>query len=152
MKIYLPRFCGELPIQQNEPPQDRLPAGHEKVLVVEDDPAVRRLSVEALRELGYQVIEADGAVLALRLLDSDRDIQLLFTDVVMPDMNGARLAEEARRRRPGLKVLYTTGYSRNAVVHNGVLDPGVHIIMKPFSLEVLARKVREVLDADADNK
>jgi DNA-binding LytR/AlgR family response regulator len=79
------------------------------------------------------VIEADGAVSALRLLDGDTDIQLLFTDIVMPDMNGARLAEEARRRRPDLKVLYTTGYSRNAVIHNGVLDAGVHIIMKPYS-------------------
>jgi PAS domain S-box-containing protein len=150
VKIYLPRFFGEVPVQQDEPRREEIPVGQEKVLVVEDDPGVRRLSVEALRELGYIVVEADGAMSALRVLDGDGDIQLLFTDIVMPDVNGARLAEEAQRRRPGLKVLYTTGYSRNAVVHNGVLDPGVHLIMKPFSLEALARKVREVLEADAE--
>jgi PAS domain S-box-containing protein len=146
VKIYLPRFFGEIPAQQDAPRREEIPVGQERVLVVEDDPAVRRLSVEALRELGYAVVEADGAMSALRVLDGDEDVQLLFTDIVMPDLNGARLAEEARRRRPGLRVLYTTGYSRNAVVHNGVLDPGVHLIMKPFSLEALARKMREVLD------
>ena len=70
---------------------------------------------------------------------------LLFTDIVMPDMNGRKLADEAVRRRPALKVLYTTGYTSNAIVHNGVLDPGVHLITKPFTLEQLALKVREVL-------
>jgi signal transduction histidine kinase/CheY-like chemotaxis protein len=150
VKIYLPRFLGELTVQADEPPRQEILPGQERVLVVEDEPGVRRLSVEALREFGYQVIEADGAVSALRLLDGDTDIQLLFTDIVMPDMNGARLAEEARRRRPDLKVLYTTGYSRNAVIHNGVLDAGVHIIMKPYSLEALARKVREVLEAEVE--
>jgi CheY-like chemotaxis protein len=81
------------------------------------------------------------------LLDTHPDIALLFTDIVMPDVNGAGLAEEARRRRPELKVLFTTGYTRNAVVHNGVLDPGVELIGKPFTIEELAAKVREVLDA-----
>jgi DNA-binding LytR/AlgR family response regulator len=81
------------------------------------------------------------------LLDTHPDIALLFTDIVMPDVNGAGLAEEARRRRPELKVLFTTGYTRNAVVHNGVLDPGVELIGKPFTIEDLAAKVREVLDA-----
>ncbi|HEX8553382.1 MAG TPA: response regulator, partial [Sphingomonas sp.] len=118
----------------------------EVVLVVEDEPAVRELSVDALTELGYRVVAADGAAAALRLLDTHPDIVLMFTDIVMPDVNGARLAQEARRRRPGLKVLFTTGYTRNAVVHNGVLDPGVELVGKPFTIEELAAKVRQVLD------
>ena len=72
---------------------------------------------------------------------------LLFTDIVMPDINGRKLADEALRRKPGLKVLYTTGYTNNAIIHNGVLDPGVHLITKPFTLEQLAAKVRDVLEA-----
>ena len=83
----------------------------------------------------------------MRLLEAHADIALLFTDVVMPGMNGRKLADEACRRRPGLKVLFTTGYTRNAVVHNGVLDAGVHLIGKPFTLDELASRVREVLDA-----
>ena len=93
------------------------------------------------------MLEADGAFAALQLLDAHPDIALLFTDIVMPDVNGRKLADEARRRRPNLKVLFTTGYTRNAVVHNGVLDPGVEMIGKPFTIEQLAAKVRGVLDA-----
>ena len=74
---------------------------------------------------------------------------MLFTDVVMPEVNGRKLADEALRRRPNLKVLFTTGYSRNAVIHNGVLDPGVQLIGKPFTIEELAAKMREVLDRAA---
>jgi DNA-binding NtrC family response regulator len=81
----------------------------------------------------------------LRLLDSHEDIVLLFTDVVMPDMNGRRLAEEAQRRRPSLRVISTTGFSRNAVIHNGVLDKDVNFLAKPFTFEQLTAKVREVL-------
>ena len=116
------------------------------MLVVEDEPAVRQFSVDALEELNYRVLEADGAATALRLLEAHPDIALLFTDVVMPEVNGRKLADEARRRRPDLKVLFTTGYTRNAVVHNGVLDHGVELIGKPFTLEELAGKVRQVLD------
>ncbi len=104
---------------------------------------------DALGELGYRVLDADGAVAALRLLEAHPEIALLFTDVVMPDVNGRKLADEARQRWPSLKVLFTTGYTRNAVVHNGVLDPGVELIGKPFTIEELAAKVREVLDAPA---
>jgi DNA-binding NtrC family response regulator len=92
------------------------------------------------------VIEADGAAAALVLLDAYPEIALLFTDIIMPDVNGRQLADEACRRRPDLKVLYTTGYTRNAVVHNGVLDPEVELIGKPFSIDQLAEKVRTVLD------
>jgi len=103
-------------------------------------------SVEALLEAGYRVIEAESGVAALKLIESRPDISLLFTDVVMPGMNGAKLAEEAHKLRPELKILFTTGYTRNAVVHNGVLDPGVELIGKPFTIDQLSRKVREVLD------
>jgi CheY-like chemotaxis protein len=100
--------------------------------------------------LGYRVLEADGGTAALRLLDQHPEVTLLFTDVVMPEMDGRRLADEALRRRPDLRVLFTTGYTRNAVVHNGVLDPGVHLIGKPFAVEALAAKLREVLDGIAE--
>ena len=148
IKIYLPRLVGVLAEAPHEKAAPILPLGdsQEVVLVVEDEPAVRRFSVEALAELGYRVLEADCANTALRLLDTHPEIALLFTDVVMPDVNGAKLAEEARRRRPKLKILFTTGYTRNAVVHNGVLDAGVEMIGKPFTLDELAVKLRLVLE------
>src|SRR3712207_6684917 len=156
VKIYLPRLRdGEAAgtadaagaAGKREGRRPSLPDGAgETVLVVEDDEGVRRFTTEALRDLGYRVLEADGAHAALRLLDAHgADVDLLFTDVVMPDMNGRRLAEEAMRRRPGLKVLFTTGYSRNAIIHNGVLDAGVQLIGKPFTVGELAEKVRAVL-------
>jgi CheY-like chemotaxis protein len=117
---------------------------------VEDEENVRQFTTEALRELGYRVLEADCARAALALLDAHgAEVDLLFTDVVMPEENGRRLADEARRRRPGLKVLFTTGYSRNAIIHNGVLDPGVQLIGKPFTVEELAAKLRAVLGQGA---
>jgi DNA-binding NtrC family response regulator len=106
---------------------------------------------DALRELGYRVLSAPNAATALQLLDANPQIGLLFTDVVMPDMNGRRLAEEALRRRPQLKVIYTTGFSRNAVIHNGVLDKDVNFIAKPFTLDQLAAKVKEVLGNGASS-
>ncbi|GAC1667470.1 MAG: hypothetical protein NVS9B2_09040 [Steroidobacteraceae bacterium] len=149
IKIYLPRLLAaleEIPVEEPDPPR---PLGNprEVVLVVEDEPAVRRFSVEAVTELGYRTLEADGAAAALRVLESHPEIVLLFTDVVMPDVNGAKLAAEARRRWPNLKILFTTGYTRNAVVHNGVMDPGVEMIGKPFTLDALAAKLRLVLQA-----
>jgi CheY-like chemotaxis protein len=118
----------------------------EVVLVVEDEPAVRQFSVDALTALGYHVLEAESAAAALQILETEQGISLLFTDVVMPVTNGRKLADEACRRWPHLKVLFTTGYSRNAVVHNGVLDPGVHLIVKPFTVQELATRVRDVLE------
>jgi signal transduction histidine kinase/CheY-like chemotaxis protein len=149
VKLYLPRFRGadEPAAKQKRDVELRLGRPEEIVLVVEDEEQVRELSAGALRELGYTVLEAPGAMAALDVLDSRPDITLLFTDIVMPDMNGRKLADEAVRRKPALKVLYTTGYTSNAVIHNGVLDPGVHLITKPFTLEQLALKVREALDA-----
>ena len=107
---------------------------------------MRRLVCESLHELGYGVLESGNANDALAILDRENGVKLLFTDVVMPDINGRKLADEARRRRPRLKVLFTTGYTSNAVVHGGVLDRGVNFIGKPFTLDQLAAKVRAVMD------
>jgi CheY-like chemotaxis protein len=82
----------------------------------------------------------------LRMLDEGQQVNLLFTDVVMPDMSGRQLSDRAREKRPKLKVLYTTGYTRNAIVHNGMLDPGTNLLTKPFSIEELAAKIRKILD------
>jgi signal transduction histidine kinase len=147
VKIYLPRHLGdaqEIKRQLAEPV--RTGERSEIILVVEDDSLMRRLAADALHELGYTVFEADSAADALATLDRVADVKLLFTDVVMPDINGKRLADEAVRRRPGLKVLFTTGYTANAVVHGGVLDQGVNFIVKPFTLDQIAAKVRAVLD------
>jgi PAS domain S-box-containing protein len=120
--------------------------GAETVLVVEDDAALRAFAVEILAELGYRVVEADGAAAALQLLDRI-DVDLLFTDVVMPGMSGRALADEATRRKPGLKVLFTTGYTRNAIVHHGRLDAGVNMIGKPYTFDELGAQVRALLDS-----
>jgi signal transduction histidine kinase len=148
VKIYLPRLIADAKdIKRASFEPMRTGSRNEIILVVEDDPLMRRLATEALHELGYTVFDCDGAANALATLDRVTDVKLLFTDVVMPDINGKKLADEAVRRRPGLKVLFTTGYTPNAVVHGGVLDTGVNFISKPFTLDQLAAKVRAVLDA-----
>ncbi|HEY5409730.1 MAG TPA: CHASE3 domain-containing protein [Caulobacteraceae bacterium] len=147
VKIYLPRLIKDAAIAEIPAAEARLERGAEQeiILVVEDEERVRHMSVDALRELGYTVVQASSGAHALEALAVQPKISLLFTDVVMPGMNGRRLAELARQQRPDLKVLFTTGYTRNAVVHNGVLDPDVAFLAKPFTVEQLARKVREVL-------
>ena len=150
IRIYLPRWFGADAPRLAPPRRDGAVARgtpNEIVLVVEDEAGVRNLSVDALRELGYTVIHADGAGEALRMIGEHPTIHLLFTDIIMPEMNGRQLADRAVVLRPDLKVLYTTGYTRNAVVHNGVLDPGVAFLPKPFTIDQLAAKVRQVLDA-----
>ena len=120
----------------------------ETVLVVEDDADVRSYSCETLRELGYNVLEAETARSALQVLDTRPEIRVLFTDVGLPGgMNGRQLVEEARKRRPDLKVLFTTGYARNAIVHDGRLDSGVELITKTFSQAALAGKLRDIIDS-----
>lgn len=147
IRIYLPRFCGAAETPKHlEARTLARGANSEVVLVVEDDEQVLALTVQILRDLGYGVIEARGGEEALAALSAHPEIRLLFTDVVMPDMNGRRLAAEALQRRPDLKVLFATGYTSDAVVHNGVLDPGVNLLQKPAALEQLAVKVRTVLD------
>ena len=106
---------------------------------------MRAFAVDALRELGYQVLEAENARGALALLAGHPDIDLLLTDVVMPETNGRQLAEQVLRERPNLPVIYMTGYTRNAIVHNGMLDPGTHLLTKPFTLTQLDAELREVL-------
>ena len=153
VKLYLPRFAGEISETREQEEPKPLPRARrrETILVVEDEPAVRRLSVEALEELGYRVLQADSAAAGLLLLDAHPETKLLFTDVVMPDVNGRKLADEALQRRPDLKVLFTTGYTRNAVIHNGVLDSGVQLLVKPFTLVQLASKVRDILDREQED-
>jgi signal transduction histidine kinase/ActR/RegA family two-component response regulator len=147
IKIYLPRFIGDAAAAT---PPTAAPAhtgnAREVILVVEDDELVRRTTVESLSTLGYTAVDAESAAQALAVLEHRNDIALLFTDIVMPEVNGKALADEALRRRPDLKVIYTTGYTPNAVVHGGVLDPGVQLLSKPFTLDQLATKVRAVLD------
>ena len=100
-----------------------------------------------LRELNYRVLEAPDGQAALLSLDANREIALLFTDVGLPGgMNGRQLADEARRRRPDLKILFTSGYARDAIVHHGRLDPGVELLVKPFTFASLAAKIRRILD------
>ena len=150
VKLYLPRHYGQDAVHDvGEAAALAAPRGRpeEIVLVVEDEERVRHLTVDGLRELGYTVVQAADANQALAVLELQPRVDLLFTDIVMPDMNGRKLADLAREKRPDLKVLYTTGYTRNAIVHNGVLDPGVSLLQKPFTLERLARKVRQELDA-----
>ncbi len=146
VKIYLPRFHGDASTQETTIPHaDRGQTG-ECVLVVEDDADVRAYVVDTLGGLGYDVLEAKNGEDALRLINEYKGVGLLLTDVVMPGMNGRKLAEQALQRRPDLKVLYMTGYSRNAIVHQGRLDPGVDLIQKPLSGEQLSTMVRKVLD------
>jgi CheY-like chemotaxis protein len=115
------------------------------VLLVEDDADVHSFVNTALARLGYRVFEASDASAAWRMLDEHPEIVVLFTDIGLPGINGRELADEARRRVPDLKVLYTTGYARNAIVHHGRLDPGVDLLVKPFTSEQLGLKLQEVL-------
>jgi PAS domain S-box-containing protein len=149
LKVYVPRYFGTNEVASQSAVSNLIPIGRhdEVILVVEDEPRVRAFSVDALSELGYTVLSAAGAIEALQLIESDRKITLLFTDIVMPEMTGRQLADAALVHRPTLKVLFTTGYSRNAVVHNGVLDPGTHFLAKPFGIQQLAQKIRSVLDS-----
>ncbi|WP_158808481.1 CHASE3 domain-containing protein [Beijerinckia sp. L45] len=149
VKIYLPRLVAAKATLPKSATRDdsEVPVGspRELILVVEDEDRVRRMTVETLRDLQYSVIHANGAAHALQLLESHPDITLLFTDVVMPEIGGKQLADTAIKQRPDLKVLFTTGYTRNAVVHNGIIDAGVHLIGKPFTVAQLASKVRQVI-------
>jgi signal transduction histidine kinase/ActR/RegA family two-component response regulator len=150
VRIYLPRFFGdeETALSAGTGDATARPAT-ETILVVEDDMRVRVSTTDALRELGYTVVHAGSGEEALQKLDESPDVALLFTDIVMPVMNGRKLAEEAVKRVPGLKVIFTTGFTKNAVVHNGILDHDVHFLAKPFTIEQLAAKLRDVLDAKA---
>jgi PAS domain S-box-containing protein len=148
VKVYLPRSREPESLTEAEPPLDVHDAESlETILVVEDDAEVRRLAMSVLKSLGYTALEADDAESALAVLKQRPEIALLFTDVVLPGgVNGAQLARQALERYPDLKVLYTSGYTDNAIVHRGVLDSGAEMIGKPFRKAALARKLRSILD------
>ena len=123
------------------------PGGHETIMVVEDDALVRGYVIAQLGGLGYRTLVASDGVSALALVDQGIAFDLLFTDMIMPGgMNGRELAEAVRKRRPGVKVLYTSGYTDDAIVHQGHLDPGVFLLSKPYRKSDLAQKIREVLE------
>ncbi|RUP00538.1 ATP-binding protein [Hyphomicrobium sp.] len=147
VKMYFPRYTGTLPLpsptQETKTPQG---SKDECILVVEDNAEVRANSVMILSELGYSILEAAEAEAALEIISGPQKIDLLFTDVVLPGKSGRQLSDEARKLRPDLKVLFTTGYSRNALVHQGRLDTGVNLISKPFTFEQLAARIRAILD------
>ena len=147
VKLYLPRYAGAAKAERPERSVHNLPMGNAKevLLVVEDDETVRRVAVDSLRDLGYTIYHASGALSALSVLEAHPEIVLLFTDIVMPDGNGRKLADDALTMRPNLKVLFTTGYARDAIIHNGVLDEGVELLPKPYSIEQVAQKIREIL-------
>jgi CheY-like chemotaxis protein len=151
VKIYLPRLYSNESISPAEP-SPRIARGRdeETILAVEDDIDVRAHTCGILRELGYRVLEAANGSAALEILQAHPEIDLLFTDVGLPGgMNGRQLATAARKLNRKLKVLFTTGYARNAIVHEGRLDPGVQLITKPFAYAALSGKVRDMLDARA---
>jgi CheY-like chemotaxis protein len=149
IKIYLPRLIAsdEEPAEVPTKSPAMVRGTGETILVVEDEPDLRTYTTEALRDLGYRVLEAGDGRGALEIVEQHPEIELLFTDVVLTGgMNGRALSDEVSRRRPGMPVLYTTGYTANAIVHHGRLDPGMHLIGKPFTYAELASKVRRMLD------
>ena len=148
VRMYLPRCLSRSPeLAPGFQPEGLQQGSGETILVVEDDPNVRAYVVEALSGVGYRVVEAGDAKGALTAFASNAEIKLMLTDVVMPGMNGRALAEAVRRSHPAVKTLFMTGYSRNAIVHQGRLDPGVSLIQKPFSQASLAARIRNLLDA-----
>jgi PAS domain S-box-containing protein len=150
VKLYLPRSVEPSKAQLDSKPSQKFERGTELVLVVEDDALVRDYVIAQLGSLGYRTLSAGNAEAALRIIDAEPAIDLLFTDVIMPGpMNGRQLVDEATKRRPGLKVLYTSGYTENAIVHQGRLDPGVVLLAKPYRKQDLARMLRVALAAES---
>jgi len=147
IKIYLPRMQGRVEEEENETGGLVGAEESESILLVEDDTDVRAYLAEVLRSLDYRVTAVANVQAALAVLaQKDRKIDLLLTDIVMPESNGRELAKAAERMRPDIQVLYMTGYSRNAVVHQGRLDEGVDLLQKPVSQAQLAMRVRIALD------
>jgi PAS domain S-box-containing protein len=149
VKIYLPRYHGKDSGEEIEEREQALPRAEagETVLVVDDEPTVRMLVGDTLAELGYKGIEAADAASGLKVLESDVKIDLLITDVGLPGgMNGKEMADAARNHRPDLKVLFITGYAENAAVTNGRLEPGMHVLSKPFPIDKLAARIRSIIE------
>jgi PAS domain S-box-containing protein len=147
--IYLPRHVGKAEAEENDTGVEEVPRAEagETVLVVDDEPTVRMLVTEVLTDLGYTAIEAADGAAGLKVLNSDLRIDLLITDVGLPGgMNGRQVADAARNMRPGLKVLFITGYAENAVLSHGHLDPGMHVLTKPFAMDALAGRIRQLIE------
>jgi nitrogen-specific signal transduction histidine kinase/CheY-like chemotaxis protein len=150
IRIYLPRSAEQGRDRLDGAEKEQAVGGSELILVVEDDPLVRNYVVAQVRGLGYRTLSAANGEEALTAIEADTTIDLLFTDVIMRGkMNGRQLVEQASKIRPGLKVLYTSGYTENAIVHHGRLDPGVLLLAKPYRQDDLARMIRQALSAES---
>jgi PAS domain S-box-containing protein len=146
MRLFLPRSAGEAAVRTGPVAAPAPARGHETILVVEDDPLVQGYVIAQLGSLGYRTLTASDGATALALVDQGASFDLLFTDIIMPGgMNGRELAEAVRLRRPGVRVLYTSGYTDNTIVHEGHLDPGVALLPKPYRKADLSQKIREML-------
>jgi CheY-like chemotaxis protein len=146
--LYLPRHLGEAEVADPPRGEEDLPraAEGETVLVVDDEPTVRMLITEVLQELGYVALEAEDGAAGLRLLEAAGRIDLLITDVGLPGgMNGRQLADAGMALRPSLKVLFITGYAENAVVGDGHLQHGMHVLTKPFAMDALASRITAII-------
>jgi CheY-like chemotaxis protein len=148
IKLYLPRYYGEADLVEEE--QGTLTDAHraeagEVVLVIEDEATVRDLVVDVLGELGYRAVEAADGPSGLKLLQSGMHLDLLITDIGLPGLNGRQVVDAARPLRPDLKVLFMTGYAENATIANGYLEPGMEMITKPFAIEALATRIRDMI-------
>ncbi len=150
VRIYLPSYEGELAEAAAEPglSQTHRTETGETVLVVEDEPVVRSLILEVLADLGYQALEAVDGPSGLKILESKQRVDLLVTDVGLPGLNGRQLADHARLTRPDLKVLFITGYAEQAAMASGFLEEGMEMITKPFAIEDLAARIREIIERD----
>jgi CheY-like chemotaxis protein len=147
--VYLPRHQGEAELDDVKAEIEAAPRAEagETVLVVDDEPTVRMLVAEVLTDLGYTAIEAADGAAGLKVINSDLRIDLLVTDVGLPGgLNGRQVADAARVARPGLKVLFITGYAENAVLSHGHLDAGMHVLTKPFAMDVLATRIRNLIE------
>jgi PAS domain S-box-containing protein len=152
VKMYLPRSLQQedVEVERHDAPVE---GGRETILVAEDDDAVRATVIELLQELGYRVLKAPDATAALSIIESGLNIDMLFTDVVMPgQLKSSELARKAKERLPDIGVLFTSGYTENSIVHGGRLDRGVQLLSKPYSREQLARKIRQVLNSREEGK
>ena len=151
VKIYLPRHFGKATEETAAQESQQVPRAQEgeTVLVVDDEPTVRMLISDTLAELGYRTVEAGDGASGLKILESDVRIDLVITDVGLPGgMNGRQMVDAARRSRSDLKVLFITGYAENAAIGNGYLEPGMHVLTKPFAMEKLAARVKAIVAAD----
>jgi CheY-like chemotaxis protein len=145
VKLFLPRAHGEARVEEEVPREDS-PGGAEAILVVEDEAEIRSATVRQLTELGYRVLQAADAAEALRVIESGEHVDLLFCDVVMPgSLRSTALVERVRTLLPEVRVLFTSGYSEGVLAHQGQVAPGVHLLQKPYGMDALSRKIRQLL-------